>query len=172
MPARPSRVEAATSAAPRQNGVLKRTIDTRQTTAMTASAAANGSTTRETTVAARASSGGQSFRTNKDIALGLACTVLRRKHQWGRPDRACPARSGRATIALGHEARAVPQIRRAVRRAGDRRAGDQRRARYVLRLPRQPTCLDRGPGRESQGRGGENRILRALDREPDRLGGA
>ena len=64
MPARPSRNAAVASSVLRQIGLLKRTIATRQTSAITASAAANGNTISETTVTAIAASDGQSFRKN------------------------------------------------------------------------------------------------------------
>ena len=67
--------------------------------------------------------------------------------------------------------RPLLQVCRPVRRAGDRRAGDQRRARPLLRLPGQPPRLDQRPAREGRGRGAADRIVRARNREPDRLGG-
>src|SRR5690242_14085455 len=88
MPARPSRNAAVASMVLRQTGFLKRTIATRQTSAITARAAANGNTISETTVTAIAASDGQSFRRNDDIDLGVACTGSRAKHQWGWPERA------------------------------------------------------------------------------------
>src|SRR5512147_1315311 len=95
MPARPSRKAAVASMVLRQSGFLKRTIATRQTSAITASAAANGNTISETTVTAIAASDGPSFRKNEDIDLGVACTGSRVKHQWAQPE---PGSLSRASV--------------------------------------------------------------------------
>src|SRR4051812_3130277 len=73
MPARPSRHAARESIALRQNGLFRRTIDTRQTSEITASAAATGSQISEAAVTARAGSAGQKFRKNEDIASRSPC---------------------------------------------------------------------------------------------------
>src|SRR6478672_6011446 len=74
MPAKPSRQAAMESAAFRQNGLFRRTIDTRQTSESPASAAATGSQIREAAARASATSAGQNLRKNESIAVGLAFT--------------------------------------------------------------------------------------------------
>src|SRR6188472_2949047 len=100
MPARPSRNAASDSATLRHSAVRSRTIETRQTRAMTASAAANGNAISETTVTASAASDGQSFRKNEDIALGLACTGSRGKTQWAGVCRLRATRAGSGELQV------------------------------------------------------------------------
>ena len=72
MPARPSRNAARESIALRQNGVLRRTIDTRQTSEIAASAAATGSKIREAVRDGERRPYRPEVRKNEDIAVGLA----------------------------------------------------------------------------------------------------